>query len=378
MEGFMVLSWFRAAGKTEDVNALMARKDYKGAVGALRAQLQKDPENVFTRQQLADACVAIGDRNLAIGILEKLADDFARDGFAAKSISVLKKIQRLDPGRGSTDQRLAEAIQAKQLDDQKRMSLQSRPKKLESIDDFVPPVRTARSAPPPPQRPPVREMTPDQLDEVTEKPRSLAPESWLERVNAAKMRELEIEVDIEGDDSSISSEAVETAQRERDEVSSGTDLPAVAGVADTGESAMPKGVTTPLFRSFSADELVSVIQSFDLRTFEPGDIIVGEGEEGDSLFILTSGVVKAFVKTPRGHHRKVREMHDGDFFGEISFLKGGPRTATITAATQCDLLELNRSAVEELTEKHPNIRETLEEFSTLRAGSDAESAARSE
>ncbi len=160
----MVLSWLRAGVKSDDVNALMARKDYKSAIGALRAQLQKDPQNVFARQQLADAFVAAGDKKQAITILEQLAGDFARDGFAAKSISVLKKIQRIDPAASSVDGRLADAIQAKQLDDEKLMSIRTRPRKLESIDDFIPPVPSSRPAPPPRPSPSVRELDASEIE----------------------------------------------------------------------------------------------------------------------------------------------------------------------------------------------------------------------
>ena len=346
----MVLSWFRSPEKSRDVNVLMARKEFTEAVAILRRQLQKDPGNTFMRQQLADALLGAGEKPMAVGILERLADDYAREGFAAKSISILKKIQRIDPGRPATERRLAEAIQAKQLDDERRSQLmRTRGRKLESLDEYVPPQ--------------ARGGAPEEQDKGEEARREVplprnapSPES---APGPAFAGPEELVIDFE------------------DEGGMATADPATSHETEGGPAAA-NVITTPLFQSFSHEELVSVIQSFDLRSYEPGDIIVAEGEEGDSLFILTAGMVKAFVKNPKGRHRKVREMSDGDFFGEISFLKGGPRTATITAATHCDLLELSRSAVERLVEQHPKIRETLEEFSRLRQGSEAETTARAE
>ena len=69
-------------------------------------------------------------------------------------------------------------------------------------------------------------------------------------------------------------------------------------------------------------------------------------------------------------------MIDGDFFGEISMLQGGSRTATITAAMPCEVLELDREQVMKLAQSRPNILRILEKFSSLRQESDADAAAR--
>jgi len=45
-----------------------------------------------------------------------------------------------------------------------------------------------------------------------------------------------------------------------------------------------------------------VIHGLELQTFEPGDIIITQGGAGDSLFILTTGVAKAFVKEASRAH----------------------------------------------------------------------------
>jgi cAMP-dependent protein kinase regulator len=60
-------------------------------------------------------------------------------------------------------------------------------------------------------------------------------------------------------------------------------------------------------------------------------------------------------------------MEEGTFFGEISILSGKPRTATVTAATHCELLELDRSTLDEITKTHPHVQSVLEEFYIQRA-----------
>jgi CRP-like cAMP-binding protein len=98
------------------------------------------------------------------------------------------------------------------------------------------------------------------------------------------------------------------------------------------------------------------------KRFEPGEILVSAGEPGDSLYLLTTGSVRAYMRDKRGKHVPVREMHDGEFFGEMSILTGRPRSATITASSHCELLELDQRTLKEIAAKHPNVRVVLQEF----------------
>ena len=135
-------------------------------------------------------------------------------------------------------------------------------------------------------------------------------------------------------------------------------------------------VRSPLFSDFSAGELIAVMGGLQLLTFDAGDIIITEGEPGSSLFVVSSGRVKAFVRNPAGRHAQVREMDEGSFFGEISILRGSPRTATVTAASRVDLLELDRATLDGITASHPRVREVLEAFCRERAGSADEALVR--
>ena len=113
------------------------------------------------------------------------------------------------------------------------------------------------------------------------------------------------------------------------------------------------------------------MSSLRFLTFEAGDIVVGDGEPGDSLFVISSGRVKAFVKGAQGRYKEAREMGEGEFFGEIALLYGRPRTATVTAAESCELLELERATVESLAVTRPRVREILQSFCTARVATGA-------
>ncbi len=136
---------------------------------------------------------------------------------------------------------------------------------------------------------------------------------------------------------------------------------------ETAEPAEPEEVESPLFSSFSEDELTAVIGGLTLLSFEPGDIIITEGDKGDSLFTITTGVTKTFLRQPEGGQKLVRILKEGDFFGEISILSGKPRTATVTAATACELLELDRATLDGICERQPHVHKVLEDFYISRA-----------
>ena len=97
---------------------------------------------------------------------------------------------------------------------------------------------------------------------------------------------------------------------------------------------------------------------------------------GQSVFVLASGAAKVFVRSPSGRNFPVAELRDGDFFGEISSLSGRPRSATVTAAARCELLELDRPTLDEIARAHPRVAEVLEEFYIRRASSPEAAAVR--
>jgi predicted MFS family arabinose efflux permease len=72
-------------------------------------------------------------------------------------------------------------------------------------------------------------------------------------------------------------------------------------------------------------------------TYEPGDVIIREGEPGDRFYIIAAGQVSA---AKDGH--QLREMGTGDSFGEIALLRQIPRTATVTALSQVETRFLAR------------------------------------
>ncbi|MCA1727432.1 MAG: cyclic nucleotide-binding domain-containing protein [Actinobacteria bacterium] len=106
----------------------------------------------------------------------------------------------------------------------------------------------------------------------------------------------------------------------------------------------------PLFSALSRRELKRVAQVAKEVSFDAGDVIAEAGEEGLAFYVITSG--EADVR--RGN-TKVAALIPGDFFGEISLLDGGPRTATVVAATPLKCLSILRWDFRKLLEKDPSL-----------------------
>jgi hypothetical protein len=114
----------------------------------------------------------------------------------------------------------------------------------------------------------------------------------------------------------------------------------------------PGGI--PLFSQLTMQEFIDVAVVLDRRSVAVGTVIVKEGDPGDSMFIVSTGEVDATVEEDGGPV-KVASFHDGDFFGEMAVLSGEPRTATVTAAKNTELLELSRENLLKIFSKHPEV-----------------------
>ena len=134
------------------------------------------------------------------------------------------------------------------------------------------------------------------------------------------------------------------------------------------------GPSSALFPGFSPDELAALMGGLQLRTFAAGEIVVAEGEPGDSLFLIATGSVKAWIRGRDGRYGLARRLGEGDFFGEISILTGSARTATIVAASPCELLELGRTALDGITATYPRVGDILRRFSEERLATSADTA----
>src|SRR6478609_6804411 len=88
------------------------------------------------------------------------------------------------------------------------------------------------------------------------------------------------------------------------------------------------------------------------RAFPKNALIVNEGDETDSLYVIISGRARVYVSNPQGREVQLNVMGPGEYFGEIT-LDGGPRSASVMAAQECRCAVVKRSELLTLVEKEP-------------------------
>jgi len=79
-----------------------------------------------------------------------------------------------------------------------------------------------------------------------------------------------------------------------------------------------------------------------LRTFDVGDMIMRQGEFGESAYIIESGKVEIIIEQPNGDVLNVGTRGSGSMIGEMSLIDNAPRTATIKAIETCKVLEITK------------------------------------
>ena len=102
----------RRLRNTDDVEVLLANGDKGRAASVLRRRLTEEPENPRHALRLADVLELAGESEEAVRVLVPAVDAYARDGFLAKAVAVLKRIERLDPDRTESAERWAARLRA--------------------------------------------------------------------------------------------------------------------------------------------------------------------------------------------------------------------------------------------------------------------------
>jgi NTE family protein len=111
-----------------------------------------------------------------------------------------------------------------------------------------------------------------------------------------------------------------------------------------------------IFANLSDDELAALEAELDPLPLKRGEVLMRQDEEADALFIVVSGRFEVFIS---GRDTAVAEIGAGAPVGEIAFLAGGRRTATVTAVRDSLVARLERADFDRLCHRIPAIWGTL-------------------
>jgi len=116
----------------------------------------------------------------------------------------------------------------------------------------------------------------------------------------------------------------------------------------------------------SDEQLSELAQRLGRQIFAPGETICRQGEPGETFYIIKDGQIEVSTADGQGRSVPIRKMAAGDFFGEMSLLTGEPRSATVTALKETDVLVMNKEDMRCMLEENSQLAEHISGVLALR------------
>lgn len=110
-----------------------------------------------------------------------------------------------------------------------------------------------------------------------------------------------------------------------------------------------------LFADCEQAELSDIIARGNVRTYQPGQELMAQGEQGRTLFIVIRGLARVSMLAANGREIILDYAEAGHVLGEIAFLDGGERTASVIAIDPVEALVLTKMAFAEIIDKHKGL-----------------------
>jgi len=395
--------------KGEDPQQYILKKDFKKAAAIYRDIIKADPDDPNPHIKLGDCLVSDSQSGAAIPEYRMAAKIYAEQGFLLKAIGVNKKIVKLDPSQEDVHHELSKLYEERGL----LASPKSEPSEPSAPAAPVAPagggfqfdmeessgdelgididreieLGSADAAPTSSGTEPAASASPDSfgLDDLggdigdalaaaataAADPAATVPEPAAdESPSGAPAMEPVADVSIDELSDALSDLPADTVDGSTLE-GLGFDLTSATGPAERaiGDDSVQR---TPLFSDFTADELVEVVKKMEQQTIAADTTVVKEGDPGDSLYVIVHGSVRVLT-TMKGNELKLADLGEGAFFGEGSLITGRPRTATIVANDECELLTLDKAGFDQIVATHPRVKEVMRKFYEDRAESTVKS-----
>lgn len=284
-------------------------QDWEKALNSLNAILKKEPKNPQVHLKIGDVFQRAGDVSSAIAAYHQSAWLLMKKGFQQKALAIFKIILRLDPDNADAINKSKELL----------MEIESSKMKVPAI---------------PPVEPIVEEKTREDIalqitgeveKEVTVEP-SAKIEDFLERTSYKEEMQKQITDRIQ----------------QKPEVK-------------------PVPLVPSFLVSLPENEIKQLMDRVKPQLFSAGQVVVEEGDSGDSVFVIKSGNAKV-VAHILGKELELATLSPGDVFGEVAFLTGRPRTASVIAMDNLEVVEFNRLFLEEIFERYPDILKKMHDF----------------
>ena len=112
----------------------------------------------------------------------------------------------------------------------------------------------------------------------------------------------------------------------------------------------------PPFKDLDEEKFNSLSRNVEVVNYPKNKIIFNAGDFGDSFYVIKSGSVRVFIEAPVSEEKIILStLSEGDYFGEMALLTGGPRSASVETLSDVTLLRLDKSSFDELLKEDPQI-----------------------
>jgi CRP-like cAMP-binding protein len=389
---------------------LFAHGHLEAALSAYQRIAREVPEDLTSRQKVAELLQRLGRTKEAIATYEALAAAWAQRGWLLRAIALCKVILQIEPRHDRTQRLLAE-LHARRMDPQPQLRL-------------VPAPKPADASAAEPTAPTVGGMARIPIFSQLSGEELL---SLMERLELRVFRPNEViiqEGQLGGSMYAIVEGSVEVVRRmenggertlacmgegdlfgEMAVLSAGPRLASVRAAERTMVLELPRSRveqlvlehpsvgqvlqtfhrerlltnmlrSNPLFRVLTPLQREAMARDFQLCSIPAGKPLTLQGQPAGALYLLLRGQCRVLHQHEDGRETDHRPMREGDVFGEISLLLGVSATATVTTAERCTLLRLDREACERHILHQPGLREALSQMSQQRLQRTARLAAR--
>jgi small-conductance mechanosensitive channel/CRP-like cAMP-binding protein len=116
-----------------------------------------------------------------------------------------------------------------------------------------------------------------------------------------------------------------------------------------------------IFSPLTDDETRRIAETVVAKIFSPDEAIIRRGQDGSSMFVIHRGSVKVQIREG-GKSKVVMKLAEGDFFGEMGLFTGEPRTATVIALEETEVLEIGHDCLRPVLEDNPDLVERFSEI----------------
>jgi CRP-like cAMP-binding protein len=394
----------------EEANEATASGKYKRALTAYLELERLEPNDAQWSKRVAETYRRLGKDRDAIDAFARAVERYAQGGFLVQAIAVCKLILQIDPKNDDALRRIASineqigagpsrAVVLAQLNPElegsaavqhlktqgtgTHPSLAERRKKVSS----APPTTVPRTITPQQLR--ARTNTPSDpplaMARTKSKPITLPPGKPLDAVSLAEQVEASFEreeksgvyviplgddddqlpVEVAADDDAgppVEVEAPDEGSLEMApvEVEEQTELdledleeiplpePRVLGIAAAEALA-----ATPLFAGLPHEALESLVERLNLVQLSPQEILFHEGDPGDALYVIVEGELSVQAEGPP--RVEMARLGAGSFIGEVALMTDQPRSATVIALTDTELLRIDRPTLSHVLATHGEV-----------------------